>query len=747
MVKKIAIYLCFCFIIFFHAFAYAETIKKITINGNKRINTDTIILFSGLKINDDINEIDLNKSIKALYETNFFKNIEANFENSNLVFTIIENPIIQNLIITGIKRKPIQKLLYSDVALKNSSPYIESTAKNDIQKIKSILQAVGYYFSNVELYVSQNQNGTIDLTYNIDVGEKSYVNEILFIGDKKIKSGKLLNVIVTEEYKFWKILSNKKYLNAERINLDKRLLVNYYKNKGYYNAVVKNSTIKKNNNEDFQLIFNIDSGNKHFFNNFKINLPTDYDPKFFTKIENELNEYKGSIYSFRVLEKVLKNIENIATNENYEFIDATIDERIIEENKIDVDINLRESKKIYISKVNISGNSITIEDVIRNELIIDEGDPLNNILLKKSIMNIKSLGIFSGVNYEIKNLENDPSLKSIDIDVEEKPTGEISLGAGIGTSGASTTFGVRENNFLGRGIKLNSNLTIGKESVKGLFSIVNPNFNNSDKDLIFSAESTETDRFTDYGYKTQKHGISLGTRFEHLDDLFITPKIDAYYEDLETTSAASNTLKKQKGDYFDLVFGYIVDLDKRNQAYRPTAGFRSTFNQSLPILSDGQTINNYYEINTFYEYLPDLIGSASFFVNTSTSFGNDDVKISDRVYMPSKKLRGFEPGKVGPKDGDDFVGGNYATAINLATELPVLQSFENTGVKVFLDIANVWGIYDSSLDDSSKIRSSAGVSIDMFTPIGPLSFSLSQPITKKDTDKTESFRFNLGTTF
>ena len=177
-------------------------------------------------------------------------------------------------------------------------------------------------------------------------------------------------------------------------------------------------------------------------------------------------------------------------------------------------------------------------------------------------MNIKSLGIFSEVNYEIKNLESDPSLKSINIDVEEKPTGEISLGAGIGTSGASTTFGVRENNFLGRGIKLNSNLTIGKESVKGLFSIVNPNFNNSDKDLIFSAESTETDRFTDYGYKTQKHGISLGTRFEHLDDLFITPKIDAYYEALETTSAASSKLKKQKGDYFDLVFGYILDLDK-----------------------------------------------------------------------------------------------------------------------------------------------------------------------------------------
>ena len=745
MFKRISIYVYF--IIFLHTCVHAEIINNIKINGNKRINTDTIILFSGLKINDDINESDLNKSIKKLYETNFFKNIEVSFDNSNLVFSIIENPIIQNLIITGIKRKPVQKLLYSDITLKNSSPFIETIAKEDITKIKSILQAVGYYFANVESYVSKNKNGTIDLTYNVVLGEKSYVNEIIFLGDKKIKSGKLLNVIATEEYRFWKVLSNKKYLDAERIKLDKRLLVNYYKNKGYYKVNVKNSTVQKSDNENFQLIFNIDSGNKYYFNNFKINLPADYDPKFFTKIENELNEYKESTYSFRVLEKILKKIENIATNENYEFIDASIDEKIIGENKINVDINLGESKKIYISKINISGNSITIEDVIRNELKLDEGDPLNNILLNKSIMNIKSLGIFKNVNYEVKNIENDSSLKSINIDVEEKPTGQISLGAGIGSAGATSTFGISENNFLGRGITLNSNFSLGEDSIRGLFSVVNPNYNNSDKDLIFSAESTETDRFTDYGFKTQKHGISLGSRFEHLDDLFVVPKINAYYEDLETTSAASDKLKKQRGDYFDLGFTYLLDLDKRNQSFRPSDGFRSRFRQSLPVLSEGQTIKNYYEINTFFEYLPNLIGSASFYANTSTSFGDEDVKISDRIYMPSKKLRGFESGKVGPKDGGDFVGGNYATAINLATEVPVLQSFENTGVNVFIDIANVWGIYDSSLDDSSKIRTSAGISIDMFTPIGPLNFSLSEPITKKDTDITESFRFNLGTTF
>ena len=746
MIKKITFYLCLLILPFYSV--NAEIINEITVKGNKRVNVDTVILFSNLKIGDDVNEFILNESIKKLYETQFFKTIDIEFKNSKLIFTVQENKIIQNLIITGIKRKPIQKLLYNDISLKDSSPFIEDKAKADVKKIKSLLQTAGFYFTKVNTFVTENSNDTINLTFDIDIGEKSYVDEIIFLGDKKIKSGKLLNVIASEEHKFWKILSNKKYLNQERINLDKRLLVSYYKNKGYFNVDVKNSTVKQNNNANFQLIFNINSGDKYFFNKFIINLPDDYDPKFFTKIKNELNDNNGATYSYKVLEKILKKIETIAANENYEFIDATIDEKIVANNKIDIIINLSESKKIYISKIDIAGNSITIEDVIRNELIIDEGDPLNNILLNKSINNIKSLGIFKKVKYEVKNIENDPMLKSINISVEEKATGEISLGAGIGTSGASTNFGIRENNFLGLGIKLNTNLSLGEEQVRGLFSIVRPNYNNTDKDLIFSVESSETDRLTSYGYKTNKNGFSLGSKFEHLDDLFITPTVQAYYENLETISTASSSLKKQTGDYFDLGFSYNLDLDKRDQFYKPTDGYRSRFTQSLPVISDGQTIEHTYELNTFFEYLPDLIGEASFYTRTANSFGNSDVKISDRVFLPSRKLRGFESGKVGPVDGTDYVGGNYATSINLASELPIFKSFEQISFKGFIDMGNVWGIdYDTSLGDYSKIRSSTGVTADWFTPIGPLNFSLSQAITKKATDKTQSFRFNLGTTF
>ena len=726
----------------------ADIVNKISIIGNNRVNTETIILFSGLKINDDVDPLDINKSIKSLYETNFFKDITATFENSHLIFQVLENPIIQNVIIDGIKKKPLQKLLLDQVSLKSSSPFIESFIKKDSDKIKNILQSVGYYFSTVEPNVRTNTNNTLDLTYSINMGKRSYVEEIFFLGDKKIKAGKLLNVIASEENKFWKILSNKKFLNKEQIELDKRLLISYYKNKGYFNVSVNNTTVNQKKDENFQLIFNINSGDKFFFNNFKINLPKDYNPIFFSNIENKLNENKGSLYSYKILEKTLDTLEKIAISENYEFVDAILMENIIDNNKIDVVINLSESKKVYISKIDITGNNVTIEDVIRNELILDEGDPLNNILLKKSINNIKSLGIFKNVDLKISDIADEPSLKLININVEEKPTGQVSLGAGIGSSGASTSFGVTENNFLGRGIELNSNISLSTDSVTGIFSFVNTNYNNSDKDLIFSIQSSETDRFKDYGYKTQKHGFSLGTRFEHLDDLFITPSINSYYENLETDSSSSNALKKQTGDYLDIGLGYILDFDKRDQLYRPSDGFRSRFSQDLPIISDSQTISNMYEFNSYFEYLPDLIGSASFYVKTANSLGNKDVRISDRIYLPSSKLRGFESGKVGPKDGADYVGGNYAASINLSSELPIFKSFENTGFKGFIDIANVWGIdYSSSIGDSSKIRSATGVSVDWFTPIGPLNFSLSQPILKKDSDKTESFRFNLGTTF
>ena len=725
----------------------AEPVKKITILGNERVSKDTIILFSEIDLYENLSNNDLNNIVKKLYKTSFFKDVKVSLINTNLTITVVENPIIQNLKIDGVKSKELKKLIIQKIDLKNSSSFNEFYVKKDLKVIENILQNLGYYFSKTEILISDNNNKTIDLTFLIDLGEKSYISEIIFLGDKKFKSGNLQNVIASEVNKFWKVISKKKFLNKERIELDKRLLRNFYKNKGFYNVKIESNTVNYSSKNDFQLVFNIDSGERFYFNDFTINLPDNYDPKYFTKIQKKLNESKGSFYSYKILENTLSEIEKIAFNENYEFVDATIDETISNKNKINTVINLTESSKLYVKKINITGNNITIEEVLRNELIVDEGDALNNILLKKSINNIRSLNIFEKVNSSIE----DTAIKSekiINIDVTEKATGEISAGAGAGTSGVSTIFGINENNFLGRGIKLNSNLSIGTESVKGLFSVVNPNYNNSDNDLIFSVESSTLDRLKDYGYKSSRYGFSLGTTFEHLDDFYITPRISSFNENLETSSTASNSLKKQKGNYFDTKFSYLIDLDKRNERYQTTNGYRSRFNQTIPIISDTLSIINGYELNTYHEYFFDNVAKTTFYARAANSIGDKDVKVSDRQYVPSSKLRGFEPGKVGPVDNGDFVGGNYLTAINISSDLKILESFETTSFNIFLDMANVWGVdYNSEIDESNKLRSAVGISLDWYTPVGPLNFSLAQPIMKKNTDKTETFRFNLGTTF
>ena len=737
------------FFIYFISFTNvsAESVKKITVFGNERINPDTIILFSEIKVGDNLKKNDLNQIIKKLYNTNFFKDVSVNLNNSNLKISVVERTIIQTIVIDGIKSKDLKKLIFETINLKNSSSYNEFFIKKDLKTIENTLQELGYYFSKIETIITNNNNNTVDLTFSIDLGNKSYINEIIFLGDKKFKASNLQNVIASEVNKFWKILSKKKFLNKTRINLDKRLLKNFYKNKGFYNVKIESNTVNYTNKKNFQLIFNIDAGERFYFNDFTINLPENYDPIYFAKIQKKLNESKGSFYSYKIIENTLSEIEKIAFNDNYEFLDATINESVFDQNKINTIINLTESSRLYIKKINILGNSITIEDVVRNELVLDEGDPLNNILLKKSTNNMRYLNIFKNVEASIENTDN-KSEKIINITVVEQATGEISAGAGAGTSGVSTVFGVSENNFLGKGIKLKSNLYLGSEEVKGLFSIVNPNFKNSDKDLIFSLESSELDRIKDYGYKSSKTGFSLGTRFEHLDDFFITPTISSYIESLDTSNTATASLKKQKGNYFDTEFSYLIDLDKRDQNFQTTNGFRSRFTQTLPIITDNSTIINGYELNTYQELFFDNILKTTFYIRAANSIGKKDVKISDRQYIPSSKLRGFEPGKVGPVDNGDFIGGNYLTTINISSDLDILESFESTSFNIFLDMANVWGVdYSSTIDDSNKLRSAVGISLDWFTPVGPLNFSLAQPLLKKDTDKTESFRFNLGTTF
>ena len=735
----------FLILFFLTTYGFSEIIKKIEISGNDRISDETIILFISTDINDEINDIKLNNILKDLYKTNFFKDISVKFDNKVLSINVQENPIIESISYKGVKSSRILKIIEEETLIKQRSSYVESLIKKEKFKIINILTDLGYYNSSLNILVDQSKNNLVSITYDIDLGKKSKIKKITFIGNKVFKDKKLRRIITSTEYKFWKFISGRKFLNQNSVYFDERLLKNFYKNNGYYNVKINTSFAKLIDNNNFELIFNIDSGSKIFFGKLDLNLPADFDENNFISIKKLFKNIEGKPYSINAIDKILNEIDTVTSLEQYKFIKANVLETI-SKNYIDLQFNVEEGEKFYVDRINIFGNTITSENVIRNQLMVDEGDPFNEILLNKSINNIKSLNFFNVVNSKVN--DNEDNTKSIDISVEEKPTGEVYAQAGVGTSGGSFGLGVKENNFLGKGITLDSNFDLSSSSFKGIFSVTNPNYNNSDKSIYFSAEASENDNYQTFGYKTNKKGFSVGTDFEFLNDFYLGINNLNYYEVIDTNSSASPQQQAQEGNYWDSFLKFNINYDKRNQKFQTNDGFKSFYSLDLPIISDTNTFKNYYNYSHYFDFFEKNFSSISIYLQSANSLNNKDIKLSERITIPSSRLRGFEAGRVGPKDGDDFIGGNYAYSINFASNVPqIFEESQNLDFLIFADAANIWGVdYNSSIDGGG-LRSSIGVALDWMSPVGPMNFTLAYPVTKKTGDKTESFRFNLGTTF
>jgi len=744
--KKLLIFNIFYLFLFFNI-SNAEIVNKIVINGNERVSDETIIVFSAVKLGDTINAEKLNQIVNSLYDSNFFDNISTSLNNQELTITVKESPIINKVEFQGIKSKTLVESLSKNLSLKSRSSYNTYQLELDKLQIQNQLKNRGYYYSKIKIFTNIKDNNTLDLIYDINIGDKAKIKKITFTGNKKFKDSKLKSIIISEEYKFWKFISGKKYLNENIISVDNRLLKNFYLNQGYFNVKINSSFAKSIDKDSFELIFNIDADKRIFFNNLTLKVPSDFDKSNYVKINSLFNDLKGEPYSINRIEKILKKINEISIYEQYVSSEAFVEENIFE-NKIDLKFIINEIQTVQVDKINILGNNVTKEVVIRNQLELDEGDPFNEILFTRSINNIKGLNFFKDVKSEIID-NKDNEAKIINISVEEKPTGEIMAGAGFGTSGTTTSFGIKENNYLGNGLSIDAKLDLSEESIKGKFLLSNPNYKNSDKSVYTNIQSSETDRLKDFGYKTNKTGFTLGTQFEYYDDFYFGVGINSYYESIETDSTASAQQKKLKGNYFDNFINLNFDYDKRNQKFQPSQGFRNYFSTDLPIVSETNTLANTFITTNYFEYFDSNILKSSFYFRNSNSITGDNIKLSERLYLPSNRLRGFESGKVGPKDGNDFIGGNYIASLNFSSNVPkILENSQTTDIIIFFDVANVWGVdYDSALDTSDDIKSAIGLGLDWFSPIGPMNFTLSQHLSKGSNDVTESFRFNLGTTF
>ena len=727
--------------------SFAEIVNEIQISGNKRVSDETVKVYGEIKPEgSDFSNSDINNILKNLYSTNFFEDVNIEIRNKKLIINLIEYPVINEIVLIGEQNTRVKNQIKKIISSKEKNSFIKNNLNKDINLIKKLYSSLGYKFSQVETKVRNIDKNNVDLAINIDKGEITRISKIFFTGDKKIKDKRLRDIIASEEDKFWKVISRNTRFNENQIELDKRLLINYYKNLGYYDVKVTSSSAEIQDSENINLYYSIEAGKRYIFAKIETVLDSTFDKEIFFPLREKYNDLVGTYYSPFKIKKILEEIDIIIENKNLQFVEHSVQETI-EGDKINLAFNIKEGKKIIVERINIKGNNVTNESVIRSELLLDEGDPFTNLNLDKSVAKLKSKNIFNRVKSEVLPGSSDDQ-KIIEISIEEKPTGELSAGAGVGTNGGTFAFDIQENNWLGEGKIVGINVELSEESLKGKLFYTNPNYDLLGNSIEYHIQNTSNDK-PDQGYENKLITFGAGTSFEQYKDIYTNLSLNFSYDDLRTNSNASASLQKQDGDFTELAAVYGLTYDKRNRTFMPTDGSVFGFVQSLPIYADKPFIDNTFRFSTYHEFNENYVGSGKIFLSAINGLNDEDVRLSKRKSLSTRRLRGFSKGKIGPVDGNDHIGGNYAAAVNFDVNLPnLLPDSSNTDVSFFVDFGNVWEVdYDDSLDDSNKLRSSTGINASWISPIGPMTFTLATNLSKASTDTTESFNFNLGTSF
>jgi outer membrane protein insertion porin family len=740
--------LFFFFLIFFLNSSVFAEIKQVKILGNKRVSPSTIESLIDKKTLN-IDSIYINNLTRKIYNTDFFSDIKISFEQDILTVTVVENPIVNFFYINGLSGNDLDKV-NKIVTLKENTIFSSSKLKKDIEEVKQYFKLEGYYSAIIDPEVIKLENNDVNLILNFDLKNKSRISNIYFIGDKYFSQSQLADVISSSEYSWWKLFSSGT-LSEERIEYDKKLLKDFYKLRGFYDIQIESVYAKVLNNEEFTLTYSVNSGKRFKFGNVDIKtfsqVYNNEDILEIKKISEKLT--KDEYYSSSILSKLNKTIVSYLDSKKYYNFDINIEEVKNPGEVIDVIVQLIQEKKIPINKINISGNTITNEKFIRDNMVLSEGDNLSNAKIRKSVDIIKSKQIFSKVEYKVDESDNKNG-KELNLFVKEQPTGSISAGIGYGSNGAMFEGSLNEKNFLGNGVNLNFTGRLSSEKITGDLTYVDPNFNNSEKEMAYSLFS-EKDDYSNSGYSSKKVGSKISTKYEIYEDIAFRPSIAIQFDKLETDSSASNLLRSRSGNYTTTSLGYAFYGDFRDSKFNPSSGYTFYFDQNLAtLISDIPTIQTSVGSIFYKELINDkFIGSAKIKLSNVTALDNKDAKLSDRLYAGNLDLRGFESRGVGPVDNGDHIGGNNLAILTIKSTFPnpIPESLK-ANTFIFYDAGNVWGVdYSDIISSNSKLRSTIGVAMDFVSPIGPLSFAYSIPISKSSTDKEQRFLFNIGSSF
>ena len=746
--QKFLIIILFLFTITI-SFAEENLIKKIDINGNQRIDEETIISYSNIKLDEIYSEEKGNEILKSLFNTELFSNIEIKYNDNQLSISVVENPTINLIKFKGNSKVKDEDLLL-EIQLKERSVYSRSKVKNDIERILTLYQRNGRLSTEVIPKIEPLDTNRINLSYEILESEISKVSKIVFIGNNSFSTSKLKSIMKTKEKRLLRFLSSSDRYDPDKIEYDKQLITEFYNNNGFPNFTFTSSIAQlSQNTNSFEVIMYVDEGEKYNFG--EINVKTKLEKINSDAVLSLISANAGDVFNRSKISESIEIIKELAEGDGYSFIEINpkfSDNSVTK--TIDIEIDINEGPRVYVNSINIMGNRRTLDRVIRREMQISEGDAFNKYIMNYSKDSIRALNYFSSVEITDER-SNFPDKIDLLIDVEEKNTGEASIGAGYSSStSGSITLGLRENNFLGKGQNVNFSASFANTRNTYDISFTEPYFNNKNLSLSFDIYSNFEDR-AGVNYETEDIGFGFGLGFPLASDKNIQTKYTLYTSKVKPDSNATAYERLLGGTDTVSQIGYVFNFDRRNSRYKPSSGFNLSISQDLAGLGGtSYYYRNTGEYNIYKKISDNLIGAFKLKAGSVNGYNGKYQPLSSNFRLGGKKLRGFKAGKVGPRTGSSYTGGQYFYLTSFETNIDLNFDTYDITSTLFVDLGSVWGLENpaySEINDDHNLRSSFGVNFNWDSAVGPINIIYARILESELTDTTDNLSFDIGYNF
>ena len=751
--------------------AQTQVAQRIVVRGNERIEQATVLSYLPIQPGDTVDSQTLDLALKALYRTDLFADVKISAVGGEVVVEVVENPIINRVIFEGNKGLKEDKLR-DEVTLRPRSIFTRARVQQDVQRIVELYRRSGRISAEVTPKVVELPQKRVDVIFEIDEGAKSGVLRTNFLGNTEFSDNDLRDVVVTEQSAWYKLFTSNANYDPDRLEYDKEQLREHYRNRGFYDFRVVSAIAELAPDKNgFVVTYTLDEGPEYRFG--EVTVETELERLNKETLTQLVPIREGQIYQDERIEQATDALTFAAGAAGFAFVDVRPRYTANRETKtVDVTFQVREGPRVYVDRIDIVGNTRTLDYVVRREMNLVEGDAYNRVLVDRSRNQIRGLGFFKDVNIEeIPGAA--PDRTSLRVEVEEQPTGELSFSAGYSSvDQLILDLGVTERNFRGRGQNLRARVSVGSLRQQVDLSFTEPRFLGRDLGAGVDLYSYKYD-LTDYSaYKTNTIGAGLRLGFPltmnsrgslrytlRRDEVEIP---DSYCD--PTAPVVSISLCAQRGQYTTSLIGYGLRLDRRNDPINPTRGFYTALNQDLAgIGGDGNYLKTEVEGGWYYGFSPSFIFSATGSLGYVDGWNGDTVRINDRFYKGGNSFRGFETAGIGPRDlnasRSDAMGGKaYAIGsveLTVPTFLPeqygvkaaLFSDFGTLGLLDDEDKLTTAGVVDPNIKDDLSLRASAGLSIHWRSPMGPIRFDFSQVLAKEDYDKTETFRFSTSTRF